>query len=149
MTELGRSAAPDEELIGSPKDSSRTTISLEAVVNGEEFCSAIPSNMLLLDFLHDHLGFHSVKRSCDVQMCGACTVLVNEVPVSSCCYLAASVHNSAVVTVEGLVASGDSTYAALEESFVANAAVQCGYCTPGFITTLWALINDGCAYCGY
>lgn len=120
---------------------------VHASVNGREVKTEIPAGTLLIDFLRDHLGLRGAKRSCDMQVCGACTVLVDQLPVSACCYLAADIDDKSVITVEGLAGSSDAdrdpVFAALEDEFVRHAAVQCGFCTPGFMVTLYHLITDG------
>ncbi|MBO0821252.1 MAG: (2Fe-2S)-binding protein, partial [Nocardiopsaceae bacterium] len=122
-------------------------LAVRAVVNGREVRAEIPPGTLLLDFLRDHLGLTGAKRSCDLQVCGACTVLVDQAPVSACCHLAADIDGRSVTTVEGLAgtseADRDPVFAALEDRFVRNAAVQCGFCTPGFMVTLHHLIAEG------
>jgi carbon-monoxide dehydrogenase small subunit len=107
-------------------------------IDGSEVVVGAADSALLLDFLRDG-GAHSVKRSCEVQICGACSVLVDGLPVSSCCYLLRSCDDKDVTTVEGLRST--PTYQAIEDAFVAHAAVQCGFCTPGFVVTLWFLIE--------
>lgn len=121
------------------------TAQVSAMANGRPIAADVPSSTLLIDFLRDEVGVHSVRRSCDVQLCGSCTVLVDGLPVSSCCYLAVNADKKSILTVEGLSAlgDGDPVYAALEDAFVTHAAVQCGYCTPGFLVTLWFLIHGG------
>lgn len=123
-----------------------TQVSIVAEVNGVTVRVEVPSGQLLIDFLRSELHLVGVKRSCDIQMCGACTVLVDDLPVSSCCYLAVEVDNRRVRTIEGLASAkydGRPLYQALEDAFAANAAVQCGFCTPGFITTLHFLVSQG------
>jgi aerobic-type carbon monoxide dehydrogenase small subunit (CoxS/CutS family) len=95
----------------------------------------------LLDLLRDSLGLTGAKRSCDVQVCGACTVLVDGLPVSSCCYLAAQADGSEVTTVEGLAERED--FARLEDAFTRHAGLQCGFCTPGMLLTVSALLDAG------
>ena len=110
-------------------------------VNGREFVREIAPNELLLDVLRDGLGLTGAKRSCDVQVCGACTVLVDGVPVSSCCYLAADAARREVTTIEGLATQ--PRFERLEEAFAAHAAVQCGFCTAGMLLTVSALLESG------
>jgi len=111
------------------------TISLS--VNGVEVATEIEPQELLLDLLRDRLGLTGAKRSCDVQVCGACTVLLDGRPVSACCTLAWEARGRDVLTIEGLAALPQ--FAALEDAFTRHAALQCGFCTPGMVLTVQAL----------
>jgi aerobic-type carbon monoxide dehydrogenase small subunit (CoxS/CutS family) len=110
-------------------------------VNGVEVVREVEPQVLLLDLLRDSLGLTGSKRSCDVQVCGACTVLVDGLPVSSCCYLAADADGKQVTTIEGLAERPE--FARLEEVFTRHAALQCGFCTPGMLLTVSALLEQG------
>ena len=110
-------------------------------VNGEEVGLAIEPQELLLDVLRDRLGLTGAKRSCDVQVCGACTVLLDGLPVSSCCTLAWEARGRNVMTIEGLAEL--PAFAALEDAFTRHAALQCGFCTPGLVLTVQALREEG------
>jgi aerobic-type carbon monoxide dehydrogenase small subunit (CoxS/CutS family) len=114
---------------------------LEVQVNGAPLAREIEPQELLLDFLRDRLGLTGAKRSCDVQACGACTVLVDGRPVSSCCFLAADAEGREVLTVEGLAERPE--FERLEEAFKRHAALQCGFCTPGMLLTVEALLETG------
>jgi carbon-monoxide dehydrogenase small subunit len=109
-------------------------------VNGRDAAVAAPAHALLLDVLRDRLGLKGAKRSCDMQVCGACTVLVDGEPVSACTYLAVEVDGRDVVTVEGL-ADGD-VLDPVQEAFVEHGAVQCGFCTSGMLLTARALLDE-------
>jgi aerobic carbon-monoxide dehydrogenase small subunit len=117
------------------------SVELACSVNGREVVRDLPPQELLLDFLRDSLGLTGAKRSCDVQVCGACTVLVDGLPVSSCCYLAADAHRKNVTTIEGLAERPE--FARMEDAFTRHAALQCGFCTPGMLLTVSALLEDG------
>ena len=110
-------------------------------VNGRDIVRDVSPQELLLDFLRDSLGLTGAKRSCDVQVCGACTVLVDGLPVSSCCYLAADTNGREVTTIEGLAERPE--FERLEEAFTAHAALQCGFCTPGMLLTVSSLLEHG------
>jgi aerobic-type carbon monoxide dehydrogenase small subunit (CoxS/CutS family) len=110
-------------------------------VNGREVVRDVPPQELLLDVLRDGLGLTGAKRSCDVQVCGACTVLVDGLPISSCCFLAAHAAGSEVTTIEGLAERPE--FARLEEAFTRHAALQCGFCTPGLLLTVSSLLEAG------
>lgn len=114
---------------------------LELLVNGSPVVREIEPQELLLDVLRDRLGLTGAKRSCDVQACGACTVLVDGRPVSSCCFLAADAEGRQVLTVEGLAERPE--FDRLEDAFTRHAALQCGFCTPGMLLTVAALLETG------
>jgi aerobic-type carbon monoxide dehydrogenase small subunit (CoxS/CutS family) len=116
-------------------------IEIELTVNGDPVRAALEPQELLIDFLRERLGLTSVKRSCDVQVCGTCTVLVDGGPVSACTYLAVEAGGRSVLTVEGFAQSPE--FAEFEAAFVRHAAVQCGYCTPGLLLTLKSLRDAG------
>ena len=106
-------------------------------VNGAPAALTLPAEALLLDVLRDRLGLKGAKRSCDSQVCGACTVLVDGAAVSACTYLAVEADGRAVQTVEGLAQEGRLT--PLQEAFAERGAVQCGFCTAGMLMTAHAL----------
>jgi aerobic-type carbon monoxide dehydrogenase small subunit (CoxS/CutS family) len=110
-------------------------------VNGREVVRDVAPQELLLDFLRDSLGLTGAKRSCDVQVCGACTVLVDGLPVSSCCFLTVHAAGSEVTTIEGLAERPE--FEGLDAAFTRHAALQCGFCTPGMLLTVSALLASG------
>ena len=110
-------------------------------VNSREIVREIEPQELLLDLLRDGLALTGAKRSCDVQVCGACTVLVDGLPVSSCCFLAADADGADVLTIEGLAERPE--FERLEEAFTRHAGLQCGFCTPGMLLTVAALLEAG------
>lgn len=110
---------------------------LTLTVNGRVLRTEVEPHELLLDFLRDRLGLTGAKRSCDVQVCGTCTVLVDGGPVSACSYLAADAQGREVLTIEGFAQTPE--FERFEEVFLRHAALQCGYCTPGFLLTLKSL----------
>jgi aerobic-type carbon monoxide dehydrogenase small subunit (CoxS/CutS family) len=116
-------------------------VEISLSVNGSEIAREVEPQELLLDFLRDSLGLTGAKRSCDVQVCGACAVLVDGLPVSSCCYLVAQADGSEVTTIEGLSERED--FAPIEEAFTRHAGLQCGFCTPGMLLTVSALLEEG------
>ena len=112
-------------------------------VNDEDVALEVPAHALLLDVLRDRLGLKGAKRSCDIEVCGACTVLVDGAPVSACTYLAVEVDGCELSTVEGL-ADGDQLDP-LQEAFIARGAVQCGFCTAGMLMAAKALLAEDLA----
>jgi carbon-monoxide dehydrogenase small subunit len=110
-------------------------------LNGESVEAVVEPQELLLDFLRDRLGLKGAKRSCEVQVCGTCTVLVDGLPVSSCCMLANEAEGREVLTIEGFARQPE--FAEFEEAFTRHAALQCGFCTGGFVLTLKSLRDSG------
>ena len=119
-------------------DSAHLRINLK--VNGQSVEAFIEPRELLLDFIRDRLGLTGAKRSCDVQVCGTCTVLLDGRPVSACCTLAYEARDRELLTIEGL-AKGDELHP-LQQSFVEQTALQCGFCTPGMILTAKSLLEE-------
>ncbi|MEO4043357.1 (2Fe-2S)-binding protein [Hoeflea sp. CAU 1731] len=115
-----------------------TSVGISVEINGALVSRSVPAETLLIDFLRDDMGLRSVKLSCDMEICGACTVLVDGLPMSSCTTLAADVDGSKVTTVEGLIIDG--VLDPLQQAFIDHGAVQCGFCTPGFILAAKALL---------
>jgi carbon-monoxide dehydrogenase small subunit len=107
-------------------------------VNGESREIRVPSHRRLIDLLRDDLGLTGTKEGCSVGVCGACSVLVDDVLLSSCLVPAVFVDGAAVTTVEGL--SSGSGLAPLQESFITEGGFQCGICTPGQLITATALL---------
>ena len=112
---------------------------LEYTLNGRPRIDAVPDNLLLLDYLREVVGLTGTKTGCDGGECGACTVLVNDVPRLSCLTLAASVEGARVDTVESL--AKDGRLSAAQRGFHEKLGSQCGYCTPGFIMASAGLLR--------
>jgi carbon-monoxide dehydrogenase small subunit len=110
-------------------------------VNGRPVEVRADGEETLLQVLRARLDLTGTKEGCLEGECGACTVLVDGTPVDSCILPAHSVAGSEVLTVEGL-ADADGTLSPIQQAFVDNFSVQCGFCTPGFLMTLTALIAD-------
>ncbi|MGH9296212.1 MAG: (2Fe-2S)-binding protein, partial [Acidimicrobiales bacterium] len=108
-------------------------------VNGQVRRTEIGADEPLLFVLRERLNLRGAKDGCSEGECGACTVLVDGAPVDSCIYSAAAVGGREVRTVEGLAENGELN--ALQQAFVQAGAVQCGFCTPGFLMTLTALLE--------
>ncbi|MDF1591128.1 MAG: (2Fe-2S)-binding protein [Desulfobacterales bacterium] len=115
-------------------------ISIELKVNGEIHAVSVKPNETLLDVLRDKIGLTGTKKGCDTGQCGACTVLLDGKPVTSCLMLAIDVKKSEILTIEGLADNG--SLHSLQEAFVNEGAVQCGYCTPGMILSAKALLDQ-------
>ncbi len=113
---------------------------IELTVNGRRVSLDIPPQLTLLDLLRDRLGLKGAKRSCDLQVCGTCTILVDGKAVSACTYLAYEARGAEVLTIEGL-ADGDRLHP-MQQAFIDNAAFQCGFCTPGMILAAKSLLDE-------
>jgi carbon-monoxide dehydrogenase small subunit len=109
-------------------------------VNGAAVSVEVEPRELLIDVLRERLALKGTKRSCDVQVCGACTVLVDGMPVSSCTTLCADMQGRSVTTIEGV--ARDGTLDPVQRAFIAHGALQCGFCTPGMILTVKALLAE-------
>lgn len=115
-------------------------ITLNTTVNGKAQSANIEERTFLLDFLRDELGLTGAKRSCDVQVCGACTVLVDGKPVSACSLLAYEVHGKSVQTIEGL--STQDAIHPIQQAFLDEYGLQCGFCTSGMVLSTYALLKE-------
>lgn len=109
-------------------------------INGTRLTRTVANRKTLAEFLREDLGLTGTKVSCELQVCGVCTVLVDGRPVSACTYLAVDADDTAVTTVEGM--SKGAQLHPLQEAFVENFASQCGFCTPGFLLMAKALLDS-------
>ena len=114
--------------------------SISLRVNGVERGVEVEPRTTLLELVREHFGLTGAKLGCDIQVCGACTLLVDGRPVSACSFLALDAADREVTTVEGLSAGG--AFHPLQEAFMEFGALQCGYCTSGFILTAKALLDE-------
>jgi carbon-monoxide dehydrogenase small subunit len=117
-----------------------TTHQVTVTVNGEERSHEVEPRLLLVHFLREKLGLTGTHVGCDTTSCGACTVLVDGVPVKSCTYLAVQVDGKSVQTVEGL-AQGPQLHP-VQEGFREEHGLQCGFCTPGMMLVSAALLEE-------
>jgi len=113
---------------------------VELHLNGHVVRDDVAPQALLLDYLREQHGLTGAKRSCDVQVCGTCTVLVDGLPVSSCCMLVADVDGRNVLTIEGFAELPE--FERFERAFVDHAALQCGFCTGGMLLTTKFLLDE-------
>lgn len=109
-------------------------------VNGQSYLLDVTPEQTLLEVLREELGLVGAREGCGVGMCGACTVLINDQPISSCLMLAVQAQEVEITTVEGL-ASPVGLHP-VQQAFIDQAAFQCAYCTPGFILSAVALLKQ-------
>lgn len=113
---------------------------LETKVNDSAVRIEVDPEEMLADVLRDRLGLMGTKIGCSEGECGACTVLVDGVPVLSCIYPAMKAQGREVTTIEGVASEGELH--PVQQAFVENCATQCGYCTPGFVMSAVALLAE-------
>jgi carbon-monoxide dehydrogenase small subunit len=113
---------------------------VEAFINKEEVGFLCEPRQSLLEVLRDVLGFTGAKEGCNNGNCGACNVILDGVLVNSCLVLAVEVQGKSVLTIEGI--AGSTRLHPLQEEFLKHAALQCGICTPGFIVSSYALLQQ-------
>ncbi len=118
---------------------------LQMTVNGKPVAVPVEEGECLLDTLRDRLGLTSVKRGCEVGECGACTVLIDGRAVDSCIYMSLWAEGKHILTVEGLK-SNTGELDPIQQAFVDEAAVQCGFCTPGIIMSAIEIAASGKKY---
>jgi carbon-monoxide dehydrogenase small subunit len=113
---------------------------IEVTVNGETHEADVPPNLLLVHFLRENLRLTGAHVGCDTTSCGVCTVLLDGVPIKSCTALAVQADGRAIRTVEGLEQGGKLH--PIQEGFVQEHGLQCGFCTPGMMMTSVALLES-------
>jgi aerobic-type carbon monoxide dehydrogenase small subunit (CoxS/CutS family) len=116
-------------------------MTLEFQLNGRPVTMECEPRETLAELLTRKLRLTGTKVSCEAEVCGACTVLVDSLPVSACTCLAYEVRGKAVITIEGLQDSSGRLHP-LQQAFIAHFAFQCGYCTPGMILSAKALLDE-------
>lgn len=117
------------------------TREITVTVNGKQLKETVETRMLLADFIRDHLNLTGTHLGCEHGVCGACTVLVDGKAARSCLMLAVQADGCSIDTVESLVKE-DGTLHPLQQAFSDNHALQCGFCTPGFMMTLVDFLNE-------
>jgi len=115
------------------------SFTINVTINGKSVSASAEPSTSLLEFLRDTLEMKGTKLCCNTGECGACTVIFNGKPINSCVTLAADANGAEITTIEGL-ADGDKLHPA-QQAFIDTGAVQCGYCTPGYIMSVKALLD--------
>jgi carbon-monoxide dehydrogenase small subunit len=120
---------------------SEQEIAIRCKVNGEDCAASVPARLLLSDFIRHDLGLTGTHVGCEHGVCGACTIILDGRAVRSCLMLAAEADGSQISTVEGLARPGEPLNN-LQEAFHTTHGLQCGFCTPGILMSLTALLNE-------
>ena len=115
------------------------SVTINTKINGQSVSASADASTSLLEFLRDVLEMKGSKLCCNTGECGACTVIYNGRPINSCVTMAADANGAEIVTIEGL-ADGDKLHP-VQHAFIDTGAVQCGYCTPGYIMSVKALLD--------
>jgi carbon-monoxide dehydrogenase small subunit len=118
---------------------------VRCTINGRAVETMVDVRASLTDMLRNEYRLTSVKKGCEVGECGACNVIINGECFNSCIYLAVWADGKTITTTEGLI-SADGELSALQQAFIDEGAVQCGFCTPGFLLSAAELINTGREY---
>jgi aerobic carbon-monoxide dehydrogenase small subunit len=120
-------------------DSNESQTALSVIVNGKQVQTVVSDRLLLSDFLRDHLGLTALKVACGEGACGACTIVIDSEPARSCTLLAVQIEGAEILTLEGLNAPQGLTH--VQKIFQQHHALQCGYCTPGWLMTVYSMIK--------
>ena len=113
---------------------------INTIINGRPIEANVDEKMRLIDFLRDELNLTGTKEGCSEGECGACTVIMDKRAVTSCTVLAGQIDGCEILTIEGLAKNGELDI--LQKKFIEYGAVQCGFCTPGFIMSAKALMMN-------
>ena len=118
---------------------------VRCVINGRQTETVVDVRASLTDMLRNEYRLTSVKKGCEVGECGACNVIINGECFNSCIYLAVWADGKTITTTEGLV-SASGELSAIQQAFIDEGAVQCGFCTPGFLMSATEIITSGKQY---
>ena len=113
---------------------------IELTVNAERYELAVEPQTTLLEALREHIGLTGSKEACGTGECGTCTVLLDRRPILSCLTLAVDCQKQPIVTIEGLSQENDLT--PVQQAFYEHGAIQCGFCTPGMVLSVTALLEE-------
>jgi carbon-monoxide dehydrogenase small subunit len=117
---------------------------IDLTVNGKQYEGVVEPRLSLADFLRDHLGLTGTHLGCEQGICGSCTILFNGESIRSCLFLAVQVNGGEVLTVEGLagLAKDGEPLHPIQQGFLETVGFQCGFCTPGFLLTVYELLSE-------
>ena len=127
-----------------PLYKSGSKLKIKFKLNNKDVSTETDTRILLTDFLRHYVGETGTHVGCEHGICGACTILLNGEPIRSCLMFASQLNGQELVTIEGL--SKDKNFENLKKAFKKNHALQCGFCTPGFLITITAFLNKNPKY---
>ena len=127
-----------------PLYKSGSKLKIKFKLNNKDVSTETDTRTLLTDFLRHYIGETGTHVGCEHGICGACTILLNGEPIRSCLMFASQLNDQELVTIEGL--SNDKNFENLKKAFKKNHALQCGFCTPGFLITITAFLNKNPKY---
>ena len=127
-----------------PLYKSGSKLKIKFKLNNKDVSTETDTRILLTDFLRHYVGETGTHVGCEHGICGACTILLNGEPIRSCLMFASQLNGQELVTIEGL--SNDKNFEKLKKAFKKNHALQCGFCTPGFLITITAFLNKNPKY---
>lgn len=138
MTESTSTSSSRRRVLAPPASESTARHEIAVQINGEAIEAQVESRLLLTDFLRERVGLTGTHVGCEQGSCGACTILLDDVPIRSCLMLTPQVDGRSIRTVEGL-AERDGTPSEMQQAFCDHHGLQCGFCTPGFLMILTSL----------
>ena len=115
-------------------------LNIEVRINGASHMATVEPRLTLLDFIRDVAGLNGTHIGCEHGICGACSILLDGIPIRACLMLAVQADGRRITTVEGL-SNSDGTPGILQDAFIEAHGMQCGYCTPGMLISAHALLN--------
>jgi carbon-monoxide dehydrogenase small subunit len=116
-------------------------LNIEVQINGTSYMATVEPRLTLLDFIRDVAGLNGTHIGCEHGICGACSILLDGVPIRACLMLAVQADGRQITTVEGL-SNSDGTSGILQDAFIEAHGMQCGYCTPGMLISAHALLTE-------
>jgi aerobic carbon-monoxide dehydrogenase small subunit len=133
-------AKPESGFQEAARDGSGESLtSLRVTVNGKQVQTVVPDRLLLSDFLRDHLGLTALKVACEEGACGACTIVMDGDPARACTLLAVQAEGAEILTLEGINLPQGLNH--VQQLFQQSHALQCGYCTPGWLMTVYCMVE--------
>jgi carbon-monoxide dehydrogenase small subunit len=138
-----RTSVSDRRVSPSPSTTHYMGVSVEVsvTINGTEYSHDVEPRTLLVQYIREHVGLTGTNIGCDTSSCGACSIHLNGEAVKSCTVLAVQADGQDITTIEGMAAA-DGTLHPMQQAFMENHGLQCGYCTPGMVMAATSLLQE-------